>query len=403
MTHNSPAKAPDLIPEGLNDEIRLHIDKIRAAMDDDSALLVAGNVNIFYSTGRFFRGYVWIPARGDSLYFVVKPQIFEDREGVIFIRKPEQIPAILAERGIAVPSRIGLEEDVLTYNDTLRLMKLFPEAEFFNASLPLREARMVKTPYEISQMRADGKKQATVYANVSGLYRPGMTDVELQIAIERELRLAGCLGYPRVSGNLMEINMGSVLAGDNADNPSPYEFAMGGAGTDLSLPGGANGTVIREGETVMVDMNGAFNAYQTDMTRVWTPGNLPEIAYKAQDCSIEILRLLEREALPGREVCSLYILACEIAEKAGLADYFMGHRQKSQFIGHGVGIELNEQPPVAPKCKTILRPGMTLALEPKFVLPGIGAVGVENTYVVTEKGLECLTPLQEEIMTFKAR
>lgn len=389
-----------LIAPGLAGEIGLRIEKIRSGMEPDSALLIAGNVNILYSSGRFFRGYVWLPFRGTPLYFVIKPQIFEPAENVVYIRKPEQIPDELSKRGLSVPSAVGLEEEVLSYSETLRLMKVFPQSEVFNSTPVLRNARMVKTSYEIDCMREDGRKQTAVYSRIAGLYCEGMTDLQLQIAIERELRLEGCLGYARVAGNLMEINLGSVLAGDNADNPSPYEFAMGGAGADTSLPGGANGTPIRKGETVMVDMNGAFNAYQTDMTRIWTLGDLPEIAYKAQECSREILRTLEKEVRPGMEICELYFRAFGIAEKAGLQDFFMGHRQKSNFIGHGVGIELNEQPPVAPRCKVPVQESMTLALEPKFVIPGTGAVGVENTYVVRTDGLECLTPFQEEIIRF---
>ena len=106
---------------------------------------------------------------------------------------------------------------------------------------------------------------------------------------------------------------------------------------------------------------------------------------------------LTKEALPGREVCELYFRAVEIAEKSGLADYFMGHRQKSGFIGHGVGLELNEMPPIAPRCKVPLKSGMTIALEPKFVIPGVGAVGVENTYIVRPEGLENITRSSEEI------
>lgn len=391
---------PTLIPGPLNNEINLHIEKIKAELEPGTAILIGGNVNIFYATGRFFRGYVYLPKEGKPQYFIIKPQIYEESPAAAYIRKPEQIPDILAERGISLPKAIGLEEDILPYSDILRLMRLFPEAEFFNSSPALRKARMVKTPYEIGRMIIDGQKQVKVYSQISGLYREGMTDLDLQIAIESKLRQEGCLGYARVSGNLMEINMGSVLAGENADNPSPYEFAMGGEGTDMSLPGGANGTPIRRGETVMVDMNGAFNAYQTDMTRVWSLGDLPAIAIQAQNCAKEILSTLERETRPGMEACDLYFRAVEIADKAGLKEYFMGHRQKSNFIGHGVGIELNEQPPIAPRCKTMLLEGMTIALEPKFVLPGVGAVGVENTYVIRAEGLESLTPYKEDIIEF---
>lgn len=390
-----------LIPDALKREIGLHIEKVRNIMKPGTALIVAGNVNLFYCTGRFFRGYIWLPAEGEPLYFVVKPRVYSSADDVIYIRKPEMIPDELLKRGIAIPDEVGIEEDVLSYSDTMRLKRLAPQAQWFNASQLFREVRMVKTPYEISQMRIDGRKQVAVYEKISSLYTPGMTDLQLQIAIEYELRREGCLGFARVAGTLMEINMGSVLVGANADAPSPYEFAMGGEGADLSLPGGANGTLIETGESVMVDMNGSFNAYQTDMTRVWTMGELPERAYRAHACSIEILRRLEMEALPGKEIKELYFKAVEMAERDGLKECFMGYSQQSNFIGHGVGIELNETPPIAPRTPGVLKDGMTLAIEPKFVIPGVGAVGVENTYLVGKDGLECLTVMEEKIMEFK--
>lgn len=388
-----------LVPHGMEEEIERRMEKVRRRMEPGTALLVSTNVNIFYLTGRLFRGYIWLPAESDPIYFVVKPQIYALSGEVEYIHKPELIAERLALRGTDVRNfkAVGLEDDVIPYSDSMRLRNALKARDYFSCTSLLRGARMVKTPYEQEQMKIDGIKQAAVYGKISGLYKSGMTDLLLQIAIENELRLAGCLGYARVAGSLMEINMGSVLAGDNADNPSPYEFAMGGEGVDPSLPGGANGTPIRKGQTVMVDVNGAFNAYQTDMTRVWSPGDLPPQAIHAQECSIRILRILEKESLPGVPVCDLYFRAVEIAREARLEDFFMGHAQKSGFIGHGVGIELNEQPPVAPRCRTALEEGMTLALEPKFVIPGVGAVGVENTYIVRRDGLECITIFSEAI------
>lgn len=404
--HKTVMADPHLTPLQLNSEIATRVSNLQKKMRTYSqgldAVLVSGNVNLYYVTGRFFRGYAYVPIFGEPIYFVVRPQIFHKEKNVIYIRKPEQIPEILASLGFLSPRKIGMENDVLTVSEYERLAKVFPEPEKINVSPLLRETRMVKTPYEINQMRIDGDHQVRVYEKISGLYREGMTDIELQIAIEGELRKEGCLGFARVAGNLMDINMGSVLAGANADNPSPYEFSMGGEGADPSLPGGANGTEIRRGETVMVDMNGSFNAYQTDMTRVWSLGGLSKIAMLAHKCSIEILRTLEELARPGLPVSDLYMKAEEIARQWDLADYFMGHRQKAGFIGHGVGLELNEQPAITARNKTLLEENMTIAIEPKFVLPDVGAVGVENTYIVTARGLENLTVFNEEIMPFKA-
>lgn len=361
------------------------------------AILLGGNTNLYYMAGRFFRGYVWIPAQGEPVYFVIRPSVFEAAPNVVNIRKPEQIAEALAQRGHEMPATLGLEFDDLLYSDVTRLAKAVPAGRTANASTIMRRARMVKTPYEIEKMRQDGVHQSEAYRRITRLYRQDMTDLEFQIEIERVLRLEGCLGYYRTAGNLMEINMGSVISGHNADAPTPYDFAMGGAGVDPALPVGADGTTIMNGTTVMVDMNGSFNGYQTDMSRVWGLGEIPALALKAHECSRSILRRLEQEGVPGLSCARMYEIAKEMAHIEGLDDYFMGHTQKAAFIGHGVGIELNEQPVLTPRSRDVLEESMTIAIEPKFVIPGVGAVGVENTYVVRHDGLECLTIFPEQI------
>lgn len=388
-----------LIAEEFHDEIRKRIESIRRHMQDNGidAVLVASNANIYYATGRFFRGYILIPLKADPVWFVVRPSVFEKEDYLAYVRKPELIPEELERRGYGDFAVVGYEFDDLTYSDTKRLMALFPGSGAANASPVLKKARMVKTQWEIDRMKEDGIHQAEVYRRITRCYKEDMTDIQLQVEIERTLRLEGCLGFVRTSGNLMDINLGSVIAGDNADVPGPYDFAMGGAGTDPSLPVGADGTTLKPGETIMVDMNGSFNGYQTDMTRIWRLGDIPALALRAHECSRSILRTLESMGRPGVAVSALYEKAIEIADRENLSDYFMGHTQKAPFIGHGVGIELNELPVVMARSKDFLLENMTIALEPKFVIPHVGAVGVENTYVVTPDGLTSITVFPEEI------
>ena len=195
----------------------------------------------------------------------------------------------------------------------------------------------------------------------------------------------------------MELFMGNLLTGDNADVPSPYDFAMGGAGLDLSLPVGCNGSTISPGHTVMVDMCGNFTGYMTDMTRVFYVGRLDETAAKAHQLSIDIHHRLAKEFHAGCEAKRMYEVAMEMVTAAGMDDYFMGHTQKAGFIGHGVGIEVNELPVLAPRSRDVLEEGNVIAIEPKFVIPHVGAVGIENTYVVRNDRLECITNAPEEI------
>ena len=384
-----------LLPE---EEIVLRHGKVKALMKCQGIdfALIADNATIYYLTGRVYAGFVGLYADENIpvQYFVRRP-VGLTGEGLTYIRKPEDIPALLLTDKI---ESVGLEFDCQAYSSCLRLMKVFAGKNPVNVSGVIRKVRSVKTAFELGLLRRSGIIHTNVYERIPSLYQDGMTDLEFQIEIERESRLKGCLGQFRISGGSMELFMANILVGDNADNPTPYDFAMGGAGQDPSLPVGANGTVLKPGVSVMVDCNGNYTGYMTDMTRVFSIGKLTDLAYKAHECSIHICRVLEEQGKPGIEAKELYNKAVEIAEASGLSDYFMGHKQKAGFVGHGIGIEINEGPVLAPRSKDVLESGNVIAIEPKFVIPGVGAVGIENSYVVSEDGLVRLTHASEEII-----
>ena len=364
---------------------------------DADALLINTNVNIYYAAGQIFSGYIYLDKSGNQFYFVKRPVELQG-EFVVYIHKPEEIPAILQEADVAMPQRIALELDYTSYSDITRISKVFKDAEITNGSTILRNVRATKTPYEIEKLKESATRHEAAYSHIEAMYEEGMTDFELQIEIERRLRMEGCLGIFRVAGPSMEVFMGSLLSGNNADVPSPYDFALGGAGLDESLPIGCNGTLIKQGTTVMVDLCGNFTGYMTDMSRTFSVGQIPELAHRAHATSRAIHEALRAIARPGVAASELYNTALDISTKAGLGDYFMGHTQHAGFIGHGVGIEINELPVLAPRSHDILAEGNIIAIEPKFVIPGTGAVGVENTYLVTGNGLECLTNFKEDII-----
>lgn len=381
------------------EEFRLRTDKLRVTMTEAGAdaMLIGDNTGLYYLSGRVFAGFIYLPADGEVRFLVRRP-VGLTGEGISYIHKPEQIPEHL---GNPTLGSIALELDITPYSTIERLRRIFPQAAVLNASAMMQSARATKTPLEIDKIRRSGIIQEQVYRRIPGLYRHGMTDLELQIEIERLSRLEGCLGQFRIGGNSMELYMANLLVGENADNPTPYDFAMGGAGLDPSLPVGCNGEVIRPGQSIMADVNGNYTGYMTDMTRTFALGTLNDTAMRAHQCSVDICRELAAMARPGVEAKSLFSRADEMARKAGLYDYFMGHRQKAGFVGHGLGIEINEHPVIAPRSRDILAEGNVFALEPKFVIPSVGAVGIENTYYIGPERTECLTNAPEEIIYFE--
>ena len=385
----------NIIPLSMEQEIAGRVSRIAGELSARGmdAILLSDFANLYYTSGRVFCGYTYITADGKVTYFVKRP-IGLEGDNVAYIRKPEQMAELLTGK---MPGSIALELGTASYNAVERLKKVFAGAAIVDGTAVINSVRAVKSEFEISKLKTCGVHHATAYGNIKKVYREGMTDIELQIEIERVLRNEGCLGQFRISGDTMELFMGNLLCGYNAETPSPYDFAMGGGGLDESLPVGCNGSLIRPGNTVMVDMCGNFNGYMTDMTRVFRIGEIDELARKAHSLSITIHHRLATMAKPGVEAKALYEEAMKIVKDAGLEEYFMGLKQKAGFIGHGVGIEVNELPVIAPRSRDVLQAGNVIALEPKFVIPQVGAVGIENTYVVRDNGLECLTNFPEEI------
>lgn len=381
-------------------EATLRINKIQSLMAEQriDAILISDNANKFYTSGRVFNGYTYIPAKGQEIYFVRRP-VDLTGNNLEYIHKPENIIEILQKNNITEPSTLGIELDLAPYSMVQRIAKIFSNSTIANASGILRQARSVKSEFEIEQLKTSGIKHTETYNQITSIYSPNITDLEFQVEIERLSRLGGCLGQFRISGDSMEIYMGNVICGENADAPSPYDFAMGGAGIHPSLPVGCNGTTIKPGMAIMVDVNGNYTGYTTDMSRVFSVGTLDKLSIKAHNCSLRICHELSSMGKPGIEAKLLYNKAIEIVTEEGLDHLFMGHRQKAGFIGHGVGIEINELPVIAPRSRDILEVGNVIALEPKFVIPGVGAVGIENTYVVTDNGMECITHAPEEIIS----
>ncbi|MDO5665237.1 MAG: Xaa-Pro peptidase family protein [Bacteroidia bacterium] len=383
----------------IKEEVNQRLAKLQQIIiqSEADACIISTPVNQFYLLNFIFDGYIFVRSEGKPLLFVKRPNGVEG-ENVIYIRKPEQIPDFLRQRNISLPKKLMLENDVLSFSTVTRLQTALKMPELMNISSEMRRIRSVKSEYELNQMRECAKIHAKVYEQIPHIYRKEMTDIEFQIELERTMRLAGSEGVFRAFGENMDIFMGSVLAGDNAQSASPFDFALGGQGSSPLLPIGANGTKLTEGTTVMVDMAGNYRPWMSDITRAFAIGVVPEVAYKAHQVSIDICNTIVATTKAGTPCADIYFLAEEMVRKNNLADYFMGTEQQAKFVGHGVGLEINEPPVLAPRSKDILQIGMAIAVEPKFVLPGIGGVGIENTYIVMDNGLEKITICAEELL-----
>lgn len=385
----------------LHPDISLRIRKVQAAMQAEGidALVASSNVALLYLFGHIYSGIVYIPQSGEAQYLVRRPQHLGEASNIHYIRKIEQLSECV---DLSTVRRLALELDELPYSDIQRQHKLCPQAELCNATTLLRTVRRIKTPYEIEQTRQNIQRHIRVYERLPELYRSGMTDIELQIEVERLMRQEGSIGLFRCFGASMEIHMGSLLVGDNAMVASPYDFALGGAG-QTALPLGANGRPLNSGCSLMLDMAGNFGTYLSDITRTYSIGSLSNQAYRLHELSCRMHHEIMQTANIGTACSELYSRCIEMAREANALEYFMGYGQQAQFVGHGLGLQINELPVLTGRSTDRLCEGMLIAFEPKFVLPTVGAVGIENTYLITSQGIENLSPLPEDIINLEER
>ena len=361
------------------------------------AFLISSTVHLFYMTERVLDGYLYVPAAGKGVLLVRRPVLPTLPEAVYF-KSPKQLPSLLCDRGLPLPRRLALEDCELTHADFTATAGLFAKSEVVEGSFLLHRLRMIKSDHEIELLREGARAHEAVYEYIPRLYRDGMTDWELTAEVDRYVRLTGHLGIMRCAGTKMEACASLVLSGDNAGTPSPYDFSLPGGGRHPSAPLGADGRVLQPGDTVSVDFCGNINGYLTDITRTYAVGFIRPEAAESHRLSMSILREMERIVHPGVLCSELFHRAWEMAKAAGYGDRFMGQAQQAKFIGHGIGLQVNELPVLTKNDHTPLAPGMVIAIEPKLVCPGVGPTGIENTYLVTRVGLEKLTHATEDIL-----
>lgn len=375
----------------------------KMAAENIDGILVVQNADLFYLSGTSQQAHLYIPAQGQPILMARKD--FERAcaesglERIVPLPGPRQIPAILADHGYPLPKTLGLEGDVLPANLYFAFEKIFAGCRVVDAAALIRMVRAIKSEYEIAMITRAAGLADQVASCMTEFLQAGITELELAGKIEARARKLGHQGIIRMRLWGSELFYGHLMSGPSAAIPSYLASPTGGAGTSPAFAQGAGFRIIRRNEPVLLDYVFACDGYLADHTRIFSIGDLPDELKQAHDAMLTIQELIKAAAKPGVPAGDLYDLAVASAGKKGLGDYFMGTGdQKVRFIGHGIGIELDEFPFLAKGQTLALESGMVVALEPKIILPQKGVVGIENTHVVTANGLRQLTVFEEAII-----
>ena len=364
-------------------------------------LMLFSRLNMYYLTGTLANGLFWLPMEGEPLILVRKGlercRLESPQTRTALFRSYSDIAGLCEKAASPLSGIVAAEMSALPWSLSTMLQARLPGIRFVSDEQIMLTVRSVKSPWELTKMRICGERHyKCLYEILPGRLRPGMNEAEISHLVWQTLFEQGHCGMLRMGNHGEEVFLGHVAAGENGNYPSHYNGPLGLKGMHPAVPFMGHGSSVwRKHEVLMLDVCFGFEGYNTDKTQMYWAGarsSVPDVVRRAYELCLEIQERAACSLRPGVLPSLIWKDAYEYVQQTEFVEGFMGlGDNKVYFLGHGIGLVIDEQPVLAHRFDDPLQEGMTLAIEPKIGLPGIGMVGVENTFEVTPGGGKCIT------------
>ena len=364
--------------------------------------LIVQRVDLFYFAGTAQNGFLYVPAHGNPLLLIKRyaPRAREESSitHIIEISSPKDVPGWIIDIYGRLPNTLAFELDVLPVTHFDFYKQLFPTKTHVDGSSLIHQARSVKSPWEIEQVENTAKLSAKTFEYMETHLKDGYTEMEFAGMFEAFARKIGHGGKLRVRDYQSEVYPWHVLSGPNSGKMGLLDSPFSGEGTSVAFPTGAGFRKMMSNEPILIDLGFVYNGYHMDETRMFAISSMPKKAMDASMAAIEIHDAILEAAKPGIPINRLYEVSIDRAKALGHGETYLGPPgYKVSFVGHGIGLDLVEQPIISVKNKTLLQPGMTLAIEPKINFINEFGVGIESVFTVTETGCRIISRVPKKI------
>jgi Xaa-Pro dipeptidase len=379
-------------------EIDARIKRLQDRMGELTGAILFESTDLGYFSSTAQEGLIYIPRDGLPTLMIKKNMERARQESPLLVQPQKSLKSLKTDLDLPDGARIGLELDVLPYNNYARLKKALGEnIQFFDISENIKHIRSVKSDFEIRLIREAARILDKGIASVADNLKEGMREIDLAVTVESTMRLLGHQGKVAFRRFNQALPMGHLMAGAGAAIQSSVSSPTGGKGMSLFFAQGPGFARIRRNEPVLVDYAGCYNGYIADETRIFCLGKLPSKLEEAHQAALRIEEVIASELHPGKLSREIWDLSLAEGLKLGYQDFLGGPPEgKAGFVGHGVGLQIDEYPVIGPVDHEIVE-NMTIAVEPKMIYPGEGVVGIEDTFLVGSNGPERLTLLPREI------
>lgn len=303
----------------------------------------------------------------------------------------EQVAETLIAAGV-VGGALGVEMDVLPARLYGRLQEAFPGWTLEDVSSHVLAQRMVKDEQELAATRRAAAVADAGHAALPPALAPGVSELELAAEVEAAMRRAGHEGYQPLRYPGARGGGVLVASGENLTVRGGHGLVITGQGLSSGTPYGPSRRQVRRGDLVMLDIGATYDGYTADASRTFVVGR----AEAAQEALFEVALSTEETILaairPGVPVAEVYAAAEGVVARGASPHFAPGDLALPGFVGHGVGLEIDEPPVIRDGDPTLLEVGMTLAVEVEVNAPAAGLMAkVEDTVVVETDGPNVLT------------
>ena len=378
----------------LENRMRAFRTRMDISNPDWEIAVIFSKINLYYFTGTMQDGMLIIPKHGEAVLWVRRSYERALDESLFPRIEPMSSYRDAAKGTGELPNTVYLETEVVPLAMYQRLQKYFPFKNVKPVDAQICNVRAVKSEYELQLMRKAGKLHQHMLEDiVPEMLREGMSEVDLAAELFSLMVEEGHDGVCRFGMFETDLLLGNICFGESSIYPCYFNGPGGFYGMNPAVPDiGSRERKLRKGDMVFVDVGFGVEGYNTDKTTTYMFGSpLPQYAVDIHNKCVDIQNEIAAMLKPGSIPSEIYNNIMNDLDEEFLKNFMGFGNRKVKFLGHSIGLQIDETPIIAEGFDDPLQEGMVLALEPKRGIENIGMVGIENTFIVTAKGGECIT------------
>jgi Xaa-Pro aminopeptidase len=375
---------------------RMHRFQKQMSLDhpDWEMVVVFSKINLLYFTGSMPEGMLLIQREKSSTLWARRSYERTIDESLFPSIQPMESYREVAGAYPELPKVIYLETEFVPLAMYQRFQKHFPFVEYKSVDFQLAMTRAVKSPWELGFMEQAGAiHQRVLEQRVPAILHEGMSELELASSLYHIMLEEGHQGVARFNMFDTEMMVGQIGFGESSLYPTNFNGPGGNYGMSPAVPGlGSRERRLAKGDLVFVDMAVGVNGYHSDKTMVYQFGRkLPDEVLSVHAQCVEIQHVIAAQLKPDNVPSVIYENVMNGLSPLFLENFMGFGKRQVKFLGHAIGLTVDELPVLAKGFDEPLQDNMVFAVEPKKGIQGVGMVGIENTFVVTPSGGRCIT------------